>query len=1035
MHPRTLWRVSIAILGSFILLGPSRPSAAAEQYSFVTQWGGPGSAPGSFSVPFNLAVDSLGNVYVADAGNNRIQKFSSSGDLLTYWGSLGTGPGQFDWPQGIAVDISGSVYVTDVFNHRVERFTSSGLYLGEWGYFGSANGAFAYPAGVATEPHLFGYVFVAEPYSGLDSSNVRIQRFTSTGSFVSKWPGQFSPQDVAVDATGNVFVVDDYRVVKYTSSGVVLGQWGSEGTGVGQFDLPGGICVDAAGNVYVADTGNHRIQKFSNTGTFLTQWGSFGTGAGQFRFPADVAVDDSGGVYVSDQSNSRIQKFAPRKVLLVHGICGDADAWDPFAQVLADSGFSVDRLQYGNPSFSLRPSDYVSVLASKLATMGPGPIAVVAHSMGGLITRDYIRRQILAGRPNRVAQLVTLGSPHHGSDLVARILSWGPAARPLVRSFTTECLSSPYSLPALVDMLPGAAYVNTLNYGANAGLYDVRGSHGWSTHQPESALPGDVYIASIGGTGSYCHPVVRRLFWPSGTAYQPNDCTVATGAAVLTNENVFRAADPALGLEKPAAHTDDLTTPCGEAYYSFVTLAKRVATILRTSPAGPPLAAGAGPTTLAPANVSATVEDSLQMVPVLTDSIEAGIVHDWTITLPATSLAHFTLLSTDAHVVLIDPNATTITVADTSAAAGIAFYTSSRPGFEGFEITAPQPGTWTLRADASAAAAAQRVVGIVEYAAASAVQLSILSTPVHPGDDLQIRAQVTSGDTLTTDVAWTCSILQPDQSTASLQLYDDGAHGDSLANDGIYGNGISPSVGAGQYVFTATATAGNVGPLAAVAYGELANFQDLGVSASDILLSRNLPQAGDSLTIYAAVHNNSSMAVSGVEVEIRDLVTHAVLSTTAVDLAATSAVVIEAPWVPAAPDSHLLLVRVSPYVLNESDFANNSASRVVVLGEPLGVGPGDLPSGLRLDPPYPNPTSNHVVLAFTVPQAGAGALDIYDLLGRRVCEWRWTHLAPGRHVVEWDGRRSSGQRLSPGVYLCRLEVGDERIQRKVVLRH
>lgn len=120
--------------------------------------------------------------------------------------------------------------------------------------------------------------------------------------------------------------------------------------------------------------------------------------------------------------------------------------------------------------------------------------------------------------------------------------------------------------------------------------------------------------------------------------------------------------------------------------------------------------------------------------------------------------------------------------------------------------------------------------------------------------------------------------------------------------------------------------------------------------------------------------------------------------------------------------------------LNESDFANNSASRVVVLGEPLGVGPGDLPSGLRLDPPYPNPTSTHVVLAFTVPLAGAGALEIYDLLGRRVCEWRWTHLAPGRHVVEWDGRRSSGQRLSPGVYLCRLEVGDERIQRKVVLR-
>jgi DNA-binding beta-propeller fold protein YncE len=68
-------------------------------------------------------VDASGNVYVADAGNNRIQKFSSSGTLITMWGSLGTGNGQFSNPSGVAVDASGNVYVADTFNNRIQVFS------------------------------------------------------------------------------------------------------------------------------------------------------------------------------------------------------------------------------------------------------------------------------------------------------------------------------------------------------------------------------------------------------------------------------------------------------------------------------------------------------------------------------------------------------------------------------------------------------------------------------------------------------------------------------------------------------------------------------------------------------------------------------------------------------------------------------------------------------------------------------------------------------------------------------------------------
>jgi DNA-binding beta-propeller fold protein YncE len=86
-------------------------------------------------------------------------------------------------------------------------------------------------------------------------------------------------------------------------------QWGSQGSGEGQFDGPAGVAVDSSGNVYVTDFNNHRIQKFTADGEFLAQWGSQGSGEGQLFFPRGVAVDTSGNVYVADPGNSRIQKF------------------------------------------------------------------------------------------------------------------------------------------------------------------------------------------------------------------------------------------------------------------------------------------------------------------------------------------------------------------------------------------------------------------------------------------------------------------------------------------------------------------------------------------------------------------------------------------------------------------------------------------------------------------------------------------------------------------------------------------------------
>jgi DNA-binding beta-propeller fold protein YncE len=171
-------------------------------------------------------VDASGNVYVADTGNYRIQKFTSTGTFLLQWGSSGTNPGQFQSPVGIATDASGNVYVADQLT-RIQEFTSDGLFITSW----------------------------------------------STGACY-----------IAIDPEGNIYATDNISAVwKFSPSHDLLTEWGTLGSGNGQFRYPTGIAVDPSGNIFVADPDTHwaaedlgRIQKFAQipTSTAPTSWGA-----------------------------------------------------------------------------------------------------------------------------------------------------------------------------------------------------------------------------------------------------------------------------------------------------------------------------------------------------------------------------------------------------------------------------------------------------------------------------------------------------------------------------------------------------------------------------------------------------------------------------------------------------------------------------------------------------------------------------------------------------------------------------------------
>ncbi len=125
--------------------------------------------------------------------------------------------------------------------------------------------------------------------------------------------GQFSsPEGIAINASGDVFVVDtgNNRVQVFNSTGTFVREWGIVGIEDGQFQAPHGIALDKYGRVYIVDTGNNRIQVFSSTGQFLQKWGSLGTGNSQFNMPWGIAIDTDEHVYVTDTNNDRIQAFS-----------------------------------------------------------------------------------------------------------------------------------------------------------------------------------------------------------------------------------------------------------------------------------------------------------------------------------------------------------------------------------------------------------------------------------------------------------------------------------------------------------------------------------------------------------------------------------------------------------------------------------------------------------------------------------------------------------------------------------------------------
>lgn len=454
-----------------LVLGIGVTDAAAQDFRVLAGASPAGFDDGTgvnarFNVPVGIAVNSAGTVFVTESQNGTIRAVTPAGVVTTFAGEAGSfgnldGTGtaaRFSGPQGAAVDSAGNVYIADTFNSTIRKITPAGVVTtlaGLAGNNGNTDGTgsaarFSSPRGVAVDGA--GNVYVG------DSNNHTIRMITPGGvvTTVAGLAGNSGntdgtgnvarfnqPRGIAVDGAGVLYVADtnNHTIRRITAGGVVTtlaGLAGSSGStnatgSAARFSNPRGVAVDSAGTtVYVADTNNNRIRQVTTPGGVVTtlagsgaSGGYDGTGAGaRFNSPEGIALDGGGLVYVADTVSDTIRTITGAGVVTTlagfYGSLGAVDGAGQAARLANPNGAAIDA--GGNLYFADRtshtirkmtPGGNVTTLAGLADTSGTtdgtgsaarfsGPNAIAVDSAGTVYVADTNNHTIRTITPGGV---------------------------------------------------------------------------------------------------------------------------------------------------------------------------------------------------------------------------------------------------------------------------------------------------------------------------------------------------------------------------------------------------------------------------------------------------------------------------------------------------------------------------------------------------------------------------------------------------------------------------------------------------------
>jgi len=541
--------------------------AAAQQYTISTI-GGNGSAGyvdgpevgSQFSTPVATAVDSSGNVYIADSVNHRVRMISN-GTISTVAGT-GT-PGysgdggqatlaELNFPSGVVVDRDGNLYISDMKNQVIRKVTPAGIistYAGNQGLgegYGQDNvlattAQLDNPMGLAVDN--YGNLYIADSHSDQNATTtVGLIRVVNSAGIITTYVGLGTtagllvcPEGIAFDSSGAMYIsdVELHTVSKFANGVLTLNFAGNGGFGFSgdggpaanaELGDPVQLATDSAGNVYIADAANNRVRRVAPDGTIstiagVTKYGYSGDGGpaleAQMWSPHGVAVDGSGNVYVADTENDVVRQLTPgpNPAISPNGVTNAASFRPQISPGALASVFGTGFTGFGNATYKSAP---------------PYPTGLGDSALGGNGVSVMVNGQ---------AAPLFFASPTQINFQVPWETAVGSAN---VTVSAAGGVSNAVAVP-VVAAGPGLF--------VSGGSAIVQNYPGYSLNGPGNpAAPGSTIIAYLTGSGPVSPAAADGVATPSGSLVYATDFTSATVGAATASVSFAGLAPGFVGL-------------------------------------------------------------------------------------------------------------------------------------------------------------------------------------------------------------------------------------------------------------------------------------------------------------------------------------------------------------------------------------------------------------------------------------------------------------------------------------------------------